>query len=60
MLIIELLDQYEGVYRRAFFGCGANLDKISRFFSKFAFGLVYAIPRHIEIRKLCSSSSLRT
>ena len=27
MLIFELLDQYEGIYRRAFFGCTAKLNK---------------------------------
>lgn len=27
MLIFELLDQYESICRRAFFGFGANVDK---------------------------------
>ena len=27
MLIFELLDQYEGICRRAFFGCATKLNK---------------------------------
>ncbi len=33
MLIFELLDQYEGICRRAFFGCATNLDKNPEIFT---------------------------
>ncbi len=42
MLIFELLDQYEGICRRAFFGCGANVHKNREIF------MYICIMRHDE------------
>lgn len=48
MLIFELLDQYEGICRRAFFGCGAKLNKTFKSNIIEILILIMCIPRKIN------------
>ncbi len=52
MLIFELLDQYEGICRRAFFGCATKLNKtfIANIIEILI--LIMCIPRKINFLQL--------
>ena len=52
MLIFELLDQYEGICRRAFFGCGAKLNKTFKTNIIEILILIICIPRKINFLQL--------
>ena len=52
MLIFELLDQYEGICRRAFFGCGAKLNKTFKTNIIEILILIMCIPRKINFLQL--------
>ena len=52
MLIFELLDQYEGICRRAFFGCGAKLNKTFKTNIIEILVLIMCIPRKINFLQL--------
>ena len=52
MLIFELLDQYEGICRRAFFGCGAKLNKTFKTNIIEILILIMCIPRKINSLQL--------
>lgn len=52
MKIFELLDQYEGICRRAFFGCGAKLNKTFKTNIVEILVLIMCIPRKINFLQL--------
>ncbi len=52
MLILELLDQYEGICRRAFFGCCAKLNKTFKTNIIEILILIMCIPRKINFLPL--------
>lgn len=52
MLIFELLDQYEGICRRAFLGCGAKLNKTFKTNIIEILILIMCIPRKINFLQL--------
>lgn len=52
MLIFELLDQYEGICRRAFFGCTAKLNKTFKANIIEILILIMCIPRKINFLQL--------
>ena len=52
MLIFELLDQYEGICRRAFFGCSAKLNKTFKANIIEILLLIMCIPRKINFLQL--------
>lgn len=52
MQILELLDQYEGICRRAFFGCGAKLNKTFKANIIEILILIMCIPRKINFLQL--------
>ena len=52
MLIFELLDQYEGICRRAFFGYGAKLNKTFKTNIIEILILIMCIPRKINFLQL--------
>lgn len=52
MLIFELLDQYEGICRRAFFGCSAKLNKTFKANIIELLILIMCIPRKINFLQL--------
>lgn len=52
MKIFELLDQYEGICRRAFFGCGAKLNKTFKTNIIEILVLIMCIPRKINFLQL--------
>ncbi len=52
MLIFELLDQYEGICRRAFFGCATKLNKTFKANIIEILILIMCIPRKINFLQL--------
>ena len=52
MLIFELLDQYEGISRRAFFGCATKLNKTFKTNIIEILILIMCIPRKINFLQL--------
>ena len=52
MLIFELLDQYEGICRRAFFGCATKLNKTFKTNIIEILILIMCIPRKINFLQL--------
>ncbi len=52
MLIFELLDQFEGICRRAFFGCAAKLNKTFKANIIEILILIMCIPRKINFLQL--------
>ncbi len=52
MLIFELLDQYEGICRRAFFGCATKLNKTFKTNIIEILILIMCIPQKINFLQL--------
>lgn len=52
MLVFELLDQYEGICRKAFFGCAAKLNKTFKTNIIEILVLIMCIPRKINFLQL--------